>query len=1287
MKKGFNWRTAFFTPRALFTLICAAACSFASVTLLAFIHPEARPKVFHRPLTFEERVRYQCTIEEVYWRHRIWPKECPDPKPSLESVMSRAQLEKKVAACLRNSHALEQYWDAPITAEQLQTEMDRMAKQTKQPDVLRELFKALDNDPLVIAECLARPALAERTLTSRYAYDQRIHGQLRQRAESDLIAHPGVEQMKHTTGAYSEIHFVRGSEDEHLQRAGNSSELNDGEWDEAVRKLAATFNQSALDTSAFLASIPIGKVSALQEGESQYYATAVIEKGEGRLKVARATWAKPSIDAWRGREEQQMRAEIAAPNAVYTLPSIAEGSGVCFDGTAWASTALNLPTGRERPPAVWTGSEMIVWGGYGGQSVNTGGKYDPTTNTWTSTNLTNAPSPRAFHTAIWTGNEMIVWGGGYYDGFGITPVNTGGRYNPATDSWQTTSTANAPIARSVHTAVWTGSEMIIWAGAIGNFADSVNTGGRYDPTTDTWTTTSTANAPQARSYHSAVWTGSEMIVWGGANNTKFDTGGKYDPSTDTWVPTSTTNAPVGRFLHTAVWTGTEMIVWGGRAVRPFNSDGPSNTGGCYNPNTNSWTTITLTNAPVSRESHTAVWTGTTMIVWGGWNENVTFLNTGGIYNPDTDSWTPTSTGNAPAARSKHSAVWAGKQMIIWGGLPLFNGWLSTLGRYNPATDSWAPDTTPANRNFHTAVWTGSEMIMWGGENGYFDLNSGAKYSPATDSWTPTSTTSAPASRTSHAAVWSGTEMIIWGGFSDSAGALNTGGRYDPATDNWTATNVTDAPGRRSYATGVWTGNEMIVWGGYDDAGNFFDTGGRYTPNTDSWTPTNTINAPAPRGRHTAVWTGTEMIIWGGEIYVPYQTIPLNTGGKYNPATDSWTATSTANAPAGRYVHTAIWTGSEMIVWGGADSDYYDAINLNTGARYNPATDNWKATNMTNAPTARAAHTAVWTGDEMIIWGGGANVYPYFFNAGGRYDPVTDLWSTTSITNNVPTGRHSHAAVWTGAEMIVWGGIDPFGRENNGGRYCPKSDPTSIPASYMISVRAWPPPPFGGGIVGGDGTFAPGSSVTVTATPFSCYTFRDWTESGEVVSTSPSYQFSASWDRVLVANFSQISYNITVNAGIGGTVSGGGTYGCGGGLIVAAIPDSGYEFANWTENGNIVSTSPDYGFPIDANRTLLANFVTAVPGVETPTISPNAGTFKKKVTVKLSCATAGATIYYTTDGSDPTTASNIFNGATGKKKKKAKGIIISGKGQHTVKAMATALGHHNSAIAVASFTIN
>src|SRR5215467_2965352 len=100
-------------------------------------------------LSFADRVVYQRMIEDVYWRHRIWPKENPNPKPSLDAVMSQAQLERKVEDYLRMSQALEDYRQRPITAEELQAEMDRMAEYTKQPEVLHELFEALGNDPFI----------------------------------------------------------------------------------------------------------------------------------------------------------------------------------------------------------------------------------------------------------------------------------------------------------------------------------------------------------------------------------------------------------------------------------------------------------------------------------------------------------------------------------------------------------------------------------------------------------------------------------------------------------------------------------------------------------------------------------------------------------------------------------------------------------------------------------------------------------------------------------------------------------------------------------------------------------------------------------------------------------------------------------------------------------------------------------------------------------------------------------------------------------------------------------
>jgi len=119
-----------------------------------------------RTLSFAERVAYQTGIEDVYWRHRIWPDTNTGPKPPLDKVMSQADIEKKVTDYLRNSQLLEDYWHRPITANQLQAEMERMASQSKQPEVLQELFEALGNDPFVIAECLARPILTERFANS-----------------------------------------------------------------------------------------------------------------------------------------------------------------------------------------------------------------------------------------------------------------------------------------------------------------------------------------------------------------------------------------------------------------------------------------------------------------------------------------------------------------------------------------------------------------------------------------------------------------------------------------------------------------------------------------------------------------------------------------------------------------------------------------------------------------------------------------------------------------------------------------------------------------------------------------------------------------------------------------------------------------------------------------------------------------------------------------------------------------------------------------------------------------
>src|SRR5450755_2085984 len=115
------------SPRVLFGFTIGSACVLpALVAFVGISPPEAPTQVFHRTVTFEQRVEYQRKIEEVYWHHRIWPKERTDSKPSLETVMSRGQIEEKVRDHLRNSHVLEDYWQQSVSFQQLQAEMERM---------------------------------------------------------------------------------------------------------------------------------------------------------------------------------------------------------------------------------------------------------------------------------------------------------------------------------------------------------------------------------------------------------------------------------------------------------------------------------------------------------------------------------------------------------------------------------------------------------------------------------------------------------------------------------------------------------------------------------------------------------------------------------------------------------------------------------------------------------------------------------------------------------------------------------------------------------------------------------------------------------------------------------------------------------------------------------------------------------------------------------------------------------------------------------------------------------
>ncbi len=143
-------------------------------------------------------------------------------------------------------------------------------------------------------------------------------------------------------------------------------------------------------------------------------------------------------------------------------------------------------------------------------------------------------------------------------------------------------------------------------------------------------------------------------------------------------------------------------------------------------------------------------------------------------------------------------------------------------------------------------------------------------------------------------------------------------------------------------------------------------------------------------------------------------------------------------------------------------------------------------------------------------------------------------------------------------------------------------------SYEITATT---NPTGAGGIEGAGTYSYGSTCTLTVTPNPGYTFVNWTKDGEEVSTNVSFEFTVTEDAAYVANFSVDGYTITVmaNPADAGTVTGTGTYDYGTSITLTATAEEGYIFINWTKDGEVVSSSPNYTITVTEDAAYVANF--------------------------------------------------------------------------------------------------
>jgi hypothetical protein len=284
----------------------------------------------------------------------------------------------------------------------------------------------------------------------------------------------------------------------------------------------------------------------------------------GSRSVHSAVWTGTEMIVWGGQI-------LITPR---TAQTVSDGARYDPASDTWAPIAIPNLAPRESATAIWTGREMIVWSGIGrtaGSESNVyfddGAAYDPVADTWRPLSAATVLSPRTRARAFWTGSRMLVWGGSSRQGKHVD----GALYDPVEGVWTSITPLSDVLSGCIggsfsdydRPAVWSGRELLVWGcGRQGN----PGTGARYDPVTGSWQRMTTEGAPLGRANPTLVWTGTEMIVWAGGVPAGKDwrevtDGGRYNPDTDSWSRLSTEGLPAGSTGGFSAWTGQELVIW------------------------------------------------------------------------------------------------------------------------------------------------------------------------------------------------------------------------------------------------------------------------------------------------------------------------------------------------------------------------------------------------------------------------------------------------------------------------------------------------------------------------------------------------------------------------------------------------------------------------------------------------------------------------------------------------------------------------------------------------------
>jgi hypothetical protein len=302
----------------------------------------------------------------------------------------------------------------------------------------------------------------------------------------------------------------------------------------------------------------------------------------------------------------------------------------------------------------------------------------------------------------------------------------------------------------------------------------------------------------------------------------------------------TLNTPSPRVLATAVWTGSGIVVWGGgdrEGVVDYN------TGSIYDAAVGTWTRMKQAGAPSARRAALGVWTGTRVLIWGGFDRDGDPQDHAYLYDPVSDAWNTVPGANEPDPSLYPATGWSGTHLFAMGGLE--SGVSSSDFRvYGAATNTWSAPTTPTltRRDGAFGGFDGTNFVVWGGRSLGSGVTTGFRHdalaTPA-PTWTSTATTGAPSTRyivtREHgwvARIAAG-KLLMLGGFDpffarSDASTRRDGAIYNSTTNTWTGVPAWQSPHARRYAVAVWMGSEFLLWGG-EHGGVPSNTGERLLP--------------------------------------------------------------------------------------------------------------------------------------------------------------------------------------------------------------------------------------------------------------------------------------------------------------------------------------------------------------------------------------------------------------------------------------------------------------------------